>query len=175
MAVEPQRDDGDDLVGADRPDVAGGELLDRALRAVREDDPGGFEGVRSSVLERVRRTVVPADPVLVRRADGGVDHDPDGSRTWVSSRVVRSAVRRLAQRRVASAPASVQVDVDEERVTRVRLGLVCSYGTDVRSEAAEVRGEVQELLVSLVGPDPRGAVDVDIDVVDVVEGDPRLV
>ena len=68
-----------------------------------------------------------------------------------------------------------RLDVDEERVTRVRLGLVCSYGTDVRSEAAEVRGEVQELLVSLVGPDPRGAVDVDIDVVDVVEGDPRLV
>ncbi len=103
MAVEPQRDDGDDLVGADRPTSREGSCSTAPCAPCARTTRVASR-VCAAPCSSGCGAVVPADPVLVRRADGGVDHDPDGSRTWVSSRVCALAVRRLAQRRVASAP-----------------------------------------------------------------------
>lgn len=154
------------------------DLLERAADAVRRHDaepPDGWDEVAASVRRRVRLLVPPGEPLEVRTPDGALAQDEHGSRTYVSERVVRDALRRLLQASPTHAPDDIDLDVDDHRVRRVALDLVVAYGVDIRPLGDSVRADVVDLLDALLGPDPeRGAGQVDVRVVDVTLGDPNL-
>ena len=55
------------------------------------------------------------------------------------------------------------------------VDLVCAFGTDVRVAGARAGDAVVATVAEVLGPDPRfGPAQVQVRVVDVVEGDPRL-
>lgn len=148
-------------------DLAEGPLA-RALDAARDEQPEGWVALSAAIKERVRATVTPAYPLLVRDL-------PDGSRTFVSTRVVSAALRVLLGREATHAPSGIRLRLDGDRLVGVDLALVAAYGVDLVALADHVRAEVVAELVGLTGGAQLSPADVGIDVVDVVEGDPRVV
>lgn len=144
--------------------------LERARDLVRDTEPPSeaWEELSSSVMTKVREMVRPSYPILV-----SVDGE---DRTYVSSRVVLTALRRMLQGQPTHAPTDLTVDVDDERLLGVHIGLAGSYGVDLVALADRVRGQVAAVLVELLDlPEDGAAGLVDITIEDVVEGDPNLV
>ena len=105
-------------------------------------------------------------------ADGSVDQDVHGSRTYVSSRVVRAGLRDALRTRPDLTADRIDLTVEDDRLTRVEIDLVCAYGTVLPRATDAARRVVLDLVHDLVG---RGTTPtVDIAVTDVVVGDARL-
>ncbi|KRF00805.1 hypothetical protein ASG88_10255 [Nocardioides sp. Soil777] len=158
MAIEP------------RPDP-----LDRAREAARHDEPAGWIELSGSIMSRVRATVAPSEPILAFGHDGATERDDAGSRTWVSARILTTALRR-ALREPTLAPEAIDLVIEDERLRRVEVTLVCSYGIDLRAQAEVARDEVHAVVLGILGPDPeftRGSIDIVVS--DVVVGDPHVV
>ena len=106
--------------------------LERATDAARAEQPEEWETVSAAVKRRVRATVLPARQVVVVAADGSTAQDTLGSRTYVSSRVVRARLREALHTGPDLAAERLDLTIDDDdRLTRVELDLVCAYGTDV--------------------------------------------
>ncbi|WP_134767934.1 hypothetical protein [Nocardioides sp. 1609] len=152
--------------------------LDRATHAARDEPIDRWPEVSASIMSGVRSLGTPATPILVH-TDSHATPDPgstDGSRTFVSSRVVVAALRRLLQRDATHAPAGIELRTDGDRLAAVELRLVGAYGVDLVALASAVRDDVLVEVTALVGADPGfTTADVAIEFVDVVEGDPNLV
>lgn len=159
--------------------------LERARDLVRDHEPApaAWEELSQSVMTKVREAVRPSYPILAfteagtaRTGATGTDADGEGDRTYVSSRIVVTALRRLLQGAPTHAPTEIKVEVDDARLLEVRIGLACSYGVDLPALAAQVRGDVVLLLEELLGPEAAGGPGrVTIEIVDVVPGDPNLI
>lgn len=157
-----------------------GNALDLAVDAARQEAadgaPEGWSEVAASVRGRLRSVLDPAVPILVHDAGGRVDQDGEGSRTWVTDRVVKAALRRALQTSPTHAPSALRFVVEGDRLRGVELDLVAAYGVELRPLAVAVRAVVLDELRELLGPDPAfGAAEVAIAFVDVVPGDPRVV
>lgn len=150
--------------------------LDRALQAAREETPEGWVEISQSVMSRVRALISPSKPVLTFTEGGDETRDSDGSRTYVSSRVVVAVLRRLLQGSTTHAPDRIDLDVDDARLVGVRVAVVGTYGIDLRALAATMHAEILEQLHELLGPDPAwGPSLLEIEITDVVAGDPNRV
>lgn len=156
------------------------DALDLAADAARQEAaegaPEGWSEVAANVRGRLRSVLDPAVPLLVHDEQGRAEHDDQGSRTWVTDRVVKAALRRALQVSPTHAPSALRLVVDEGRLSGLELDLVAAYGVELRPLADAVRGVVLRELRALLGPDPAfGPADVTIAFVDVVPGDPRVV
>jgi uncharacterized alkaline shock family protein YloU len=146
--------------------------LERAAAAAREEEPEDWESVSRSVKRRIRETVTPSRPVVVLNDDGTPDQDEHGSRTYVASRVVRARLRDALGRSPEATAERIDLTVDDERLSRVEIDLVCAYGTELPGLVEDVRSLAGAVVTDLLGPgaQPR----VDVTVTDVVVGDVRL-
>lgn len=150
--------------------------LDRATRAAREEDPEGWIELSASIMSRVRSLVTPSDPILTFTDAGSSARDDQGSRTYVSTRIVSSALRRLLQREATHAPDGIRLHIEDDRLTGIDLTLVCSYGVDLVALATTVRSDALTEITRLIGPAPDlEPAAITIEIIDVVEGDPNLV
>ncbi len=129
----------------------GRDPLERATRAVRDDETPGWVEVSQSIRSRVRSVVRPAPTLTAFDATGRTEHGDRGSRLHVSERVT------------------------DDRCSTIHIGLVCVYGSDLQAEGAQVRAAIVEVLSDLLGPDPAfdPSRDIDIQIIDVVESDPH--
>lgn len=149
------------------PDPAPDPLA-RALEAARAEQPEDWVALSSSIMRRVREVVTPAYSLLVREL-------PDGSRTYVSTRVVTAGLRLALSREPTHAPSGIRLQLTDDRLTGLDLAVVAAYGVDLVALAERVRAEAIAEVVALTGQPPLSPADVGVDVVDVVEGDPRVV
>ena len=149
-----------------------GTPLERATAAARAEQPEDWETVSAAVKRRVRDTVMPARQIAYVSADGSLDQDEHGSRTYVSSRVVRARLRDALSAGPDLAAERIDLTIgDDDVLTRVEVDLVCAYDTDVRAAADLARSLVEGVLVEVLGEGARPPVDVDV--TDVVVGDVR--
>ncbi|WP_139977343.1 hypothetical protein [Nocardioides litoris] len=152
--------------------------LARAVAAARaEEPPATWPALAQNIRSKVRTVVGPSDPVLVRDASGATVLDADGSRTWVSTRVLLTLARE-ALTTATHAAESVRFDLggdDGDDVVAVEVAVAVAYGSDIATVAADVRRAAGDLLDEQVGGSASGARPVHVEVVDVVEGDPRVV
>lgn len=147
--------------------------LERATDAARAEQPEDWQAVSAAVKRRVRATVLPARQIAVVGADGSTAQDALGSRTYVSSRVVRARLREALRAGPDLAAERLDLTIDDDdRLTRVELDLVCAYGTDMRAAADLARGIVEAVVSEALGAGTRPPVDVTV--TDVVPGDVRL-
>lgn len=137
----------------------------RARDLAREQDSERWSALSERIREQARSITRPAEPMLVSTAG-------DGARTRVSSRIVTARLRRLLQRQATHAPAAIDLVITDERLVEVSVDLVCSFGPDLHLLAEQVRDEIRGALHELADLEPER---VDIRVVDVVDGDPRVV
>ena len=153
--------------------------LERARDLVRDTEPPSeaWEELSTSIMTKVREMVRPSYPIRAFAGDPGDPGDPgDEDRTYVSSRVVVTTLRRSLQGSTSYAPTDIKVDVDDERLLGVRLGLACSYGLDLVALGERVREQAAGLVVDLLGLDAATAAGlVEVVIEDVVEGDPNIV
>lgn len=147
--------------------------LDRAVTAAQAEQSEDWEAVSQAVKRRVRATVMPARPILFVAADGSAEHDEHGSRTYVSSRVVRAGLRDALRTRPDLTAERIDLTVDDERLSRIEVDLVCAYGTDLPAATEAARGLVLTVVRDLLGPGTLPPVDLTVS--DVVVGDARLV
>lgn len=147
--------------------------LERAAAAARAEEPADWPSVSDGIRRRVRATVLPSRPVVVVAADGSTDQDVHGSHTYVSSRVVRARLRQVLGAAPDAAAERIDLTIDDDdRLVRVEVDLVCTYGTDLPVAADTARAAVLDVLAELLGEGTRPPVDVEV--TDVVVGDPRL-
>ncbi|MBL0747294.1 hypothetical protein [Nocardioides baculatus] len=147
--------------------------LERATDAARAEQPEDWQTVSAAVKRRVRATVLPARQIAVVGADGSTAQDASGSRTYVSSRVVRARIREALRTGPDLGAERLDLTIDDDDLlTRVAIELVCAYGTDVRAAADLTRTIVEAVVVDTLGAGTRPPVD--ITVTDVVAGDVRL-
>lgn len=148
--------------------------LERATQAIREEDAPEWVEVAQTIKSRVRSVVRPAATLTAFDPQGTATHGSRGSTLHVSERVLTPRLRAVIDTSTRAAD-SVDVTVTEDRCSTIRIGLVCTYGSDLQTEGAEVRAAVAEVLTALLGPDPAfdPERDVEIRIVDVVEGDPH--
>lgn len=149
------------------------EPLGRALDVARRDDPAWPE-VRAAVLRRIRATTAPGEPVALLAADGTTTQDPSGSRSSVSTRVLRAALRRALTVSPTHAPAAIDLVAADERLARVGVEVVAAYGTPLPALAARLHDDVRAVLDELLGEGAVPAELISVTVVDVVAGDPTL-
>lgn len=142
-----------------------GDPVERARDLAREQDSERWDALSARIREQARSITRPAEPIEVGSAE-------DGSRTRVSSRIVTARLRRLLQQQATHAPAAIDLVITDERLVEVSADLVCSVGPDLHLLADEVREEIRDALRELADLEPER---VDIRVVDVVDGDPRVV
>lgn len=151
--------------------------LRRALEAAKSAQPhDDWVNVSTSTLDRVRSLGRgPAEPIVVRDAAGDDAHDQHGSRTFVSTRVVVAALRRLLLDRPSHAPVDVRLRLDGVELVGVEVDLVAAYGLDLVELGDVVRRQVLQLVLDHLGPGgPLGAEHVHVAFVDVVVGDARV-
>lgn len=141
--------------------------LARALEAARSTEPEGWAGLADAIMRRVGALTVPAYPLVVRVL-------PDGSRTSVSTRAVQTALRVALSQSPTHAPSGIRLELDGDRIVGAEVALVASYGLDLVALADEVRPLVAAEITGLTGQ-PLALAAVTVDVVDVVDGDPRVV
>jgi len=147
--------------------------LERATDAARAEQPEDWQSVSAAVKRRVRATVLPARQIAVVGADGSTAQDALGSRTYVSSRVVRARLREALRSGPDLAAERLDLTIDDDDLlTRVEIDLVCAYGTDVRVAADLARTLVETVVSEALGAGTRPPVDVTV--TDVVPGDVRL-
>jgi len=144
--------------------------LGRGARALRRTPEPGWIELSGRIMARVRATVMPAEPILVFPASPAAD----GSRTWVSTRVVTAELRR-AVAGATTALSDVGVVLDRDRLTEVHVEVVCAYGVDLHTAGDRVIAAVHSVVDDLRLADPDASSRVEVLVTDVVAGDPRLV
>lgn len=148
--------------------------LDRAVRAAQADEPAGWVDLAESIMARVRRVVVPSEPILTYTEQGSSARDPQGSETFVSARVVTTALRRLLQKHPTHAPDTIDLDVHDGRLSRIDIRLVARYGVELRPLADTLRPQVLAIVRELLGPIPGiELAAIHIEYVDVTRGDPN--
>lgn len=148
--------------------------LDRATRAARAEEPEGWVDLAESIMSRVRRVVVPSEPILTFTAEGTPSRDAEGSETFVSARVVTAALRRLLQQHPTHAPETIDLQVDDNRLTGIDIRLVARFGVELHPLADTLRPQIHAIVRELLGPAP--GVDpsmIEIEYVDVTRGDPN--
>ena len=146
------------------------EPLARALDLARRADPAWPE-VRSAALRRIRSLATPGEPVLLRDGDGSPEHDPAGSRSYVSTRVLTAALRRVLTVSPTHSPSAVHLAVEGGLLERVDIELVVSYGTPLAALAEQVHHDVRAELARLLGAGAVVPGTIGVTVVDVVPGD----
>lgn len=148
--------------------------LERATRALRDAREPGWIELSAAVMSRVKAVVTPAARILTSPGDAEQDgpRNDDGSRTWVSARVLTAALRRTL-RSQHYAPSAIRLELDDDRLTAVNIDLVCAYDTDLQANGHEVRSRTRQVLNELLGPHQAGSIE--ITVADVVLGNPNLV
>ncbi len=146
----------------------GPDPLERAVELARSKpvDPPGWEDVAGSVMRRVRATVRPGRRVQVALPDAG------GGATYVSDRVVVSALRSALTDLDGLPPSGIRVEVADDRCTAVEVELVARYGTDLQLLGERCREIVTGVLRGLLLA-AADAVEVSVVVVDVTLDDPR--
>ncbi|MGJ9411779.1 hypothetical protein ACHAAC_03635 [Aeromicrobium sp. CF4.19] len=133
--------------------------LERATRAMRQQEQPGWVELSQSIRDAVETTV--RRGVDLRAGTGPNER---GSTVAVADRVLRLMLRD-AINLGRSSLAGAKMQVEEGRIVRLRLDLACPYGTDMVDEAEQARAVAEATLVSTLGPD--GDVPVDVHVVDV--------
>lgn len=152
------------------------EALRDATSALRRTPEPGWIDLPTQIMDRVRAVVTPAESILTSPPDPSTD----GSRTWISARVVIAELRR-ALGDDTTALSDVDLVLEGDRLTQVRLEVVCAYGVDLHAAGRRAIRAATGVLgdLNLSGQVDAGPVraghDVDVLVTDVVEGDPRLV
>jgi hypothetical protein len=149
------------------------DRVERATRRLAETDEPGWVDLPGPIMSRVRSLVIPSKPVAIYSPEGDAVHDDRGSRTWVSGRVLTTALRRALQH-PAYAPSNLTLELDGDRCTRVAVELIASYGQDLNNIAQHARATAQDVVADVLGPDPDGPVPIDVELADIIEGDPRL-
>lgn len=144
--------------------------LERAEMLARTMRPPGWSQLAQDVKAGARRVVRPDRTVVA-------EVKADGSRTMVSTRALVALLGGALRLSPQYAPADLTFRVDADRVSAVEVSLVAAFGADLASVSADVRRCVVAGAGSiLAGPGvPTAALVVDVDVVDVVDGDPRTV
>lgn len=160
-------------------DARPGDPLEQATALVRAESaepPQQWGEVRERIRDRVRLLVLPAEPVRLSRLDGAAVDDRDSTMT-VSSRVLRAAVRQRLSGSTTHVPDAIDLEIEDELLTGLRLELVVAFGADLTAVVGRVRDDVAEALATLLGPDLGFGTPlrIDVEIVDVVPGDPRLV
>lgn len=151
--------------------AVGEDPLDRAIDAARTDghspDQAGWPELAESTRERVRRIVRPGEPVeAVHDRAGGAD---DGSRTFVSTRVIVPALRAGIEGPDVAVDR-VRLDVEDTVLRSVRIDVVARWDEHLPSLGDRVIAIAGEVLTELLGP---RAVPVTVHVVDLTVEDPR--
>jgi hypothetical protein len=148
--------------------------LDRAVSAARADEPAGWVDLAESIMSRVRRVVVPSEPILTFTAQGSPSRDAEGSETFVSARVVTTALRRLLQEHPTHAPETIDLHVDDGRLTGIYIRLVARYGVELHPLADTLRPQIYAIIREHLGPAPGVSPStIEIEYVDVTRGDPN--
>lgn len=166
---DPVPDDGDELDEASRQRLA-------TAREVARGGGGGddWPEVAASIKHRVRTVIVPSRPVLSWDAQGRRVLDAKGTQVTVASRDVVVLLRRRLQsdRFVAD---DVDLDIEDHRLARARVDVVGRYGIPLPVLMDAVWALVRDTLLDQVGADPDFEPDRDLQVrvVDIVDGDPR--
>ena len=150
------------------------DRVERATRRLAETDEPGWVDVMGPIMSRVRSLVIPSMPIAIYSPEGETVHDDRGSRTWVSGRLLTTSLRRALQNS-AYALSNLTIELTGDRCTRVAVELIASYGQDLNKIAQRARATAQEVVAEVLGPDPDGPVPVDVELTDIIEGDPRLV
>lgn len=141
--------------------------LDKAVRALRRTSHPGWIELPEQIMATVRSMVLHDEPILTFPTDPPAD----GSRTWVSSRVVTTALRlHVGERDMAL--SDVSLTLDQDRLARVDLETVGSYGVDLIAAGAGVIARARSALDDLGLGDPHRGYEIFVRVVDVVVGDP---
>ena len=146
----------------------GPDPLERAVELARSEpvDPPGWEDVAGSVMRSVRATVRPGRRIGVPLPDDG------GGATYVSDRVVVSALRSALGDLDGLAPSRIRVEVADDRCTAVEVELAARYGTDLLLLGDRCQQIVTRVLRGLL-LGAADAVEVSVVVVDVTLDDPR--
>lgn len=148
--------------------------LGRAIRAARAEEPPGWVDLAESIMARVRRVVVPSEPILTFTEQGSSARDEEGSETFVSARVVSAALRRLLQEHPTHAPDTIELHVDEGRLTGIEIRLVARYGVELHPLADTLRPQILDIVTGLLGPAPGLDLSaIEIEYVDVTRGNPN--
>lgn len=147
--------------------------LERAVAAAQEHRPRQWEQVSATIMARVRAVRSGTSDViratlLDAPAEGGV------SRTHVSTLVLRDRLRE-GLRHHDHVLSDVKFGIEDDHLVRLELSLACRFGADLRSVGARAHALADSILDETLGPaDPRHPRTVEVTVVDVTEGDPRL-
>lgn len=148
--------------------------LDRAVHAARADEPAGWVDLAESIMSRVRRVVVPSEPILTFTAQNTPSRDEQGSETFVSARVVTTALRLLLQEHPTHAPETIDLHVDDSRLTGINIRLVARYGVELHPLADTLRPQIYAVVRELLGPAPGVELSkIEIEYIDVTRGDPN--
>lgn len=151
------------------------DSLTRAVRAARQEEPTRWIDVSASIMSRVRSLVTAAQPILAFTPAGQTDRDAAQSTTYVSARVVTAALLRRLQQ-TTHAPSAIDLTVEADQLTTLRVELVCAYGVDLHAVAGRGRLDLLDEVQLLLGVDPTFTTEnIEIAITDVVEGDPNLV
>lgn len=152
--------------------------LERATQALRDTREPGWIELSAAVMSRVKAVVTPAARILTTPGSGNQGQErqgnDDGSRTWISARVLTATLRRTL-RSQHYAPSAIHLDLDDDRLTAVNIDLVCAYDTDLQANGHEVRSRTRQVLNELLGPHQASSNSIEITVADVVLGNPNLV
>jgi hypothetical protein len=148
--------------------------LERATIALRDETETGWVEVSQSVMDRVRTLVTPASSVISFTDGGQAGRGARGSVVRVSGRVLVPRLRDAVDTPDRAAD-SVDIEVDDDRCTAIRIALVCRYGLDLQAEGRATRAAAAGVVRELLGDDPDfdPERDITIEVVDVVDGDPH--
>lgn len=137
--------------------------LERATSALRRDaERHQWLELSEAIMTRVRGISWPATRILAVDPDGQSERDAQGSRTFVSSQVVRDALRQ-ALTTGAVEPVSIDLKVEEDHLVHLDLDLVATYAQDLREVGAWARGEAARILTEQLGPLPSFDADADAD------------
>ncbi|MEU4454240.1 hypothetical protein AB0F44_23120 [Nocardioides sp. NPDC023903] len=148
--------------------------LGRAIRAARAEQPPGWVDLAGSIMSRVRAIVVPSEPILTFTEQGTPARDEQGSETYVSAHVVTAALRRLLQEHPTHAPDTIDLHLDDSRLTGIEIRLVARYGVELHPLADTLRPQILEIVEGLLGPAPGLDLStIQIEYVDVTRGDPN--
>lgn len=129
-----------------------GDPVARATQALREDSSQEWPQIAASVRSRVRTMTVPARPILVAPLRGQ-QHDAQQSQVWLSSRILRAALRQELTN-LRAMPDRLDFTIEERQLTHVSVEIVATYGDDLREVGAETRQRIDGTITKLLGPLP---------------------
>lgn len=138
--------------------------LERARRQLREDEeqPQWLD-LSDAIMARVRGISWPAARILTVDAEGQDLRDEHGSRTYVSGRVVRDALRRALTTATVE-PRDIELDVEDDLLVHLDLELVATYAQDLQQVGVWARVEAVRVLAQHLGERPGFDPDTDLTV-----------